>query len=131
MSDVIPNEHTEDNKTNGDVSNGEIVQNTNNPTPEPIIVNPIKYAAINETAQRSRNRSIYQKYEDKVPKKHKNIIANIISSLMIVSLWTLFLIPSALLIYAIVDYYLYRLDPLVSLLLLLLLLLLTNIPLDK
>ena len=67
---------------------------------------------------RERSISVFQKYENRVPKKQKNIIANLASSLMILLLWITFISPSVLLSWALADYFLYGIDPLVSTLLL-------------
>ncbi|KAI6661644.1 hypothetical protein LOD99_13517 [Oopsacas minuta] len=65
-----------------------------------------------EPLDRQRVKSVYQRYENTVPKKQKNIIASLVSSLMIISLWLVFIVPSVWLIWAFADYFLDRLDPL-------------------
>ena len=69
---------------------------------------------IGEPPPLERKKSIFQKYENKVPKRHKNLIANLVSALMILSLWIIFVIPSIWLGWALADYFLYRIDLLVS-----------------
>ena len=70
---------------------------------------------IEEPSPRERKKSIFQRYESKVPKRHKNLIANLVSTLMILSLWIIFAIPSIWLGWALADYFLEIIDPLVSL----------------
>ena len=69
---------------------------------------------IEEPPPLKRAKSIYQTYESKVPKRQKNLIANLVSALMILSLWIIFAIPSIWLGWALADYFLDRTDPLVS-----------------
>ena len=114
MADVIADKNTGENQSNGPIISEDTAQNGNNPT-EPGAVISTDYISINDAPMRPKNKSIYQRYEEKVPKKQRNIIANLVSALMILSLWSLFVIPSALMLYALADYYLDRLDPFVSL----------------
>ena len=67
-----------------------------------------------EQNRRIRSKSIYQKYETNVSNKYKSLIANLVSSLMILLLWGLFIAPSGVIVWALIDFYFNTIDPLVS-----------------
>ena len=131
--DVYSNNENEGPEQTGQNSNGQDVNSSTDVQAEPaqtgngevvsrlegsvkIERNSKVYASIEieQPEQRIRSKSIYHKYQQNVSNKYKSLIANLLSTLMILVLWVSFMVPSAVLVWSLIDNFLNRIDPLVS-----------------